>query len=427
MRTQSQSIYEESCRLIPGGVNSPVRAFGEMGISPLIVHSGSGDQIVDADGHTYIDYCGSWGALILGHAHPKIVDGAIEQLKRGSSFGISTEIERTLAKLIIKHMPAIEKIRFVSSGTEAGMSAIRLARGFTKRSKIIKFNGNYHGHSDSLLVQAGSGVIALNPESSSKGVPPEVVKHTISLPYNATEIVRKTIRETDDIAAVLIEPVSGNMGVIPGARAFLQMLREETEKKGILLIFDEVISGFRVGLGGAQALHGIRPDLTCLGKIIGGGFPAAAFGGRREIMDHLAPLGEVYQAGTLSGNPVAMRAGYEALQEIERPGFYEELEAKTVMLTQPIVDKIKEKKLNACLHRVGSMFTLFFGVKNPQCKEDLQHLDQDKFRNYFLHLFGKGIYIPPSAYEASFVSMSHTPNHLTYTRDTILNFLDAEE
>jgi glutamate-1-semialdehyde 2,1-aminomutase len=420
-RPLTQELYQKSCERMPGGVNSPVRAFTSLDMIPLIVARGKGDRIWDVDEHPYIDFCGAWGSLILGHCAPAVMHAVTEQLHRGSSFGIATPYEHACAEKIMHHIPSMEKLRFVSSGTEAGMSVIRLSRGFTGRSLIVKFNGHYHGHCDSLLIQAGSGVSHL-PQASSAGVPIEAVQHTISLPFNDLETCRAFLRNNRDVAAVILEPVAGNMGVVPVDPEFLSMLREETANSGALLIMDEVITGFRVGLASAQGLYGITPDLTCLAKIIGGGFPVGAFGGRREIMDALAPLGNVYQAGTLSGNPVAMCAGLQALKECERPGFYEELEAKTRLLTDPIAELIAERDLPITLNRVGSMFTLFFGVRQVRSKEDLAMMDTAAFRSFFHYLFSKGIYLSPSPYEASFVSSSHTHEHLIYTRDAILKF-----
>ncbi len=422
-RPLSQSVFEASCRVIPGGVNSPVRAFPGLSLTPIMATKGEGDTVWDIDGHSYIDYCGSWGALILGHAPLAVIQQAIEQIQKGSTFGMATPYEREIAEKVGYFFPSMEKMRFVSSGTEAVMSAIRLSRGYTGKNTIIKFDGNYHGHSDSLLVRAGSGAVQLNAEASSAGVPLELASQTLSLPYNDIEFCRQILREREDIAAVLIEPIAGNMGVVPAKPAFLQMLREETKERGIVLIFDEVITGFRVCLRGAQGLYGIRPDLTCLGKIIGGGFPAAAFGGKKEIMDHLAPLGKVYQAGTLSGNPVAMRAGLATLQEIEKEGFYEALQQKTDLLLNPIQEFIASSSLPICLNRVGSMFTLFFGKKEVDFKEVL---DEEMYKQFFCYLFERGIYFPPAAYEAAFVSSAHTEEHLLYTRGVILEFLVNE-
>jgi glutamate-1-semialdehyde 2,1-aminomutase len=393
-------------------------------MDPLVVASGMKDQLIDADGNQYIDYCGSWGALILGHAHPKIVEAAVKQVQKGSSYGALTEVEQKIAAKIVNFLPSIEKIRFVSSGTEATMSAMRLARGFTERPKIVKFSGHYHGHSDSLLIQAGSGVARLNPLATSKGVHPNVIADTICLPFNDFEAVRSFFRtpQARETAAVILEPVTGNMGVVLPEPHFLELLREETRKIGALLIFDEVITGFRVGLQGVQGLFGIVPDLTCLGKVIGGGFPAAAVGGRKEIMDFLAPLGAVYQAGTLSGNPVAMSAGLETLSLLEKEGFYEHLQALTDQLVHPIQEALKGKK--ACLQRAGSMFTLFFGVEKVRSKEDLKQLDEEMFIRFFQYLFQRGIYISPSSHEASFVSSAHTPQHLSDTANAIIEFIE---
>ncbi|MBS0616446.1 MAG: glutamate-1-semialdehyde 2,1-aminomutase [Verrucomicrobia bacterium] len=399
MRKLSDKIYSDSCACIPGGVNSPVRSFPGLQMTPIIAERGAGDIVFDVDGKSYIDFCCSWGALILGHAHPSIVSAACAQVARGSSFGMATPYELELAKKIQQHLPSIEKIRFVSSGTEACMSAVRLARGFTGKKKVIKFNGNFHGHSDGFLIRAGSGVHEL-PNASSSGVLPELVQHTISLPYNDIELARACLQSYDDIAAVILEPIVGNMGVIIPSREFISMLREETGEKNIVLIFDEVITGFRVGLHGAQGYFGVTPDLTCLAKIIGGGFPAAAFGGRREIMDHLAPLGSVYQGGTLSGNPVAMVAGLAALKEVEKPGFYEELERKTTEFLKPLRPLCN-------VQQIGSMFTLFV----------------PEYKTLFRKLFDQGIYFPPLQQEACFISSAHTEEHLKQAQEVCKEIL----
>lgn len=431
MRTNSKTIFAKNCTVIPGGVNSPVRSFKSVGVSPpLIVASGSGDTIFDVDGKKYIDYCGSWGALILGHAHPQIVKAVQSQMTLGSSFGIGTEIEGEIAQKIVDLIPSIEKIRFVSSGTEATMTAMRLARGFTKRSKIVKFTGHYHGHSDALLIQAGSGVAELNPIATSQGVNQSVIADTICLPFNDAKAVQnffRTHRDASQVAAVILEPITGNMGTVLPETGFLDMLRRETINNGSLLIFDEVITGFRVGLQGVQGLYGVTPDLTCLGKIIGGGFPAAAVGGKKEILDYLAPLGPVYQAGTLSGNPIAMRAGLETLQLIESPNFYKDLQDKTNRLTQPLQEMIASQKKPACLQQCGSMFSLFFGLKKVASKEDLAHLDEGAFIELFQYLFERGIYIPPSAHEAWFISSAHTEENLDYTAECIRNFFHSRK
>lgn len=421
-RPQSDALYAASCERMPGGVNSPVRAFKGLDMLPMMVERGKGDTIWDVDGNAYIDYCLSWGPLILGHAHDAVVKKACEQMQRGSSFGIATPYEYLLADKVYAHLPSMQKLRFVSSGTEATMSAIRLARGYTGRNILVKFSGHYHGHSDCLLIQAGSGVTHL-PRATSKGIPDSVIQHTVCLPFNDIETCRSYLRSHPDIAAVILEPIAGNMGVVPADPEFIAMLREETAACGALLIFDEVITGFRVGLNGAQGLYGVEPDLTCLGKVVGGGYPVAAFGGRKEIMDLIAPLGGVYQGGTLSGNPVAMCAGLETLSQLEQEGFYEELERKTRLLTDPIEHYIEQHNINAVLNRAGSMFTLFFGVSQVGSKEDLGPLDEEQFKALFHCLFEKGVYIPPSAYEAWFVSSAHTEEHLLYTRDLILDFL----
>lgn len=419
--TKNEELYERSLAVMPGGVNSPVRSFREVGGSPLIVKEGKGDLIWDSEGTPYIDYCMSWGALILGHAHPEVAEAACAQTKKGSSFGIGTEEEMLLAEEIVRLIPSVEKIRFVSTGTEATMTALRLARAFTKREIIVKCSGHYHGHHDSLLVQAGSGVSFL-PQASSQGVPADAIKNTLCLPFNDEKAFRSLFEKfSQQIAAVIIEPVAANMGVVPAQEGFLRLLRDLTKKSGALLIFDEVITGFRLGLEGAQGIYGIAPDLTCLGKIIGGGFPAAAVGGKAKIMDFLAPLGSVYQAGTLSGCPVAMQAGLTTLREIQKdPFFYETLLEKTLLLTQPIQEALSERD---SLVQTGSLFTLFFGVTRPTCKEDLAGLDRDRFLELFLFLRERGVYIPPSPYEAWFVSSAHTEEHLLKTRDLVLEFI----
>ncbi|MBI3236099.1 MAG: glutamate-1-semialdehyde 2,1-aminomutase [Chlamydiales bacterium] len=421
-RPQSQSIHKKSLERMPGGVSSPVRSFLGVGIDPMVVERGKGDTIWDVDGNAYIDYCLSFGPLILGHAREEVVQAAFQQMQKGSSFGIATASEWELAEKIHRHMPHLEKIRFVSSGTEATMSAIRLARGYTGKNTLVKFSGHYHGHSDGLLIQAGSGVFGL-PTATSRGIPDSVIQHTVSLPFNDIETCRSYIRTHPDLAAVILEPIAGNMGVVPAEKPFIEMLREETQKIGALLIFDEVITGFRVGLQGAAHLYQVTPDLTCLGKVIGGGYPVAAFGGKEEIMDLIAPLGGVYQAGTLSGNPVAMRAGLKTLSLLEKEGFYEDLENKVALLTQPIQEFLKKRDLPAVLNRAGSMFTLFFGIKQAKNREDLNSLDEGLFRAFFRHLFENGIYIPPAAHEASFISSAHTQEHLLHTRDIIFSFL----
>lgn len=428
LKLKGKEIFERSLEVIPGGVNSPVRAFIGLGMDPLIVEKGEGDTITDVDGRTFIDYCMSWGALLHGHAHPEIVEAAIERIKGGSSFGISTEVEEKLAHAITMGVKGVDQVRFVSSGTEATMSAVRLARGYTSRPVVIKFNGNYHGHSDGFLVKAGSGVSQVSNDSSSDGVPREVVKNTLSLPYNDVATFKKVMRDpfySQFVAAVVLEPVAANMGVVPPSADFLQTLREETKRIGAVLIFDEVITGFRVAFGGAQELYGTEPDMVCFGKIIGGGFPAAAFGGSREIMSRLAPMGKVYQAGTLSGNPVAMEAGLKALEMASVDGFYEELERKTKVITEPIKHALKAKGMAACIQTAAGMFTLFLGLKEVTCFEDLKELDKEEFNRYFRFMWDRGIYISPSPYEACFISSAHTDAHLEKTRNAILEFIET--
>lgn len=426
-RTESQKIYQKLCEVLPGGVNSPVRSCKNMGQVPLVVESAYRDILIDADGHEYIDYCGSWGALIHGHAHPEILDAVKKRIEKGTSFGITTALEGALAQEIIDKIDSIDKIRFVSSGTEATMTVARLARGFTNREFIVKFSGNYHGHADFFLVQAGSGVLEISSSASSDGIPNEIVKYTISLPYNDITACEKLFSHPDfshRIAAVILEPVAGNMGVIPAQPSFINFLRKETEKIGALLIFDEVITGFRLHAKGAQHLYSVKPDLTCFGKIIGGGFPAAAFGGRKEIMECLAPLGSVYQAGTLSGNPVAMEAGLQTLRLLKRPSFYENLEEKVARLLDPIKEKIKNNDWNVCIQQVGSMFTIFFGAKEVRNLEEALSVDSQIYAQFFRTLFNQGIYIPPSPHEAWFISAVHEDQHLDYTKNAILSFME---
>jgi glutamate-1-semialdehyde 2,1-aminomutase len=391
---------------------------------PLQVAKGEGETIFDVDGNRWIDYCMSWGALPLGHAHPQVVEAVQKQMAMGSTFGIPTPLEMYMAREIISLMPWLEKVRFVSSGTEAVMSAIRLARALSNKPCLIKFNGCYHGHFDPLLIQAGSGVTEL-ANSSSLGVTKETIAHTVSLPYNDCEAVREAFRLRSDIGVVIVEPMAANMGLIPGTQAFLETLREETKKAGAILIFDEVITGFRIGLQGAQGYFGIQADLTCLGKIIGGGLPAAAFGGKSCFMDALAPLGGVYQAGTLSGNPLAMQAGLATLRQLQLPSFYSDLQEKADLLLSPLQEWIDKRKASLCLHRQGSLFTLFWGIRKASCKEDLLKLDADLFRKFYEYLFSRGIYFPPSQWEACFLSSSHTKESLIYTRDAILAFFEA--
>lgn len=420
-RIRTKSIYEKLCGVIPGGVNSPVRACRAVEQMPLVAASAKGSMIYDVDGRGYIDYCGSWGPLIHGHAHAEVIQAISDQLSKGTTYGTTSEVELQLAEKVVELMPHMEKVRFVSSGTEAAMSAIRLARGFTGRDVIIKFGGHYHGHADCLLVKAGSGVMDI-ADSTSKGVPKEFVRHTKCLLFNDCEGVKKILRNIK-AACVILEPIAGNMGVVPACDEFIKTVREETEKNGALLIFDEVMTGFRVAKGGAASLYGITPDLTCLGKVVGGGLPAAAFGGRKEIMDMLAPLGPVYQAGTLSGNPLAMRAGLKTLEILDRPGFYEELKRKTGLLLDPIKEHIVKNSLNCCIQQAGSMFTLFFGRKSVLNHEDALALDFGRFTDFFQTLFNQGIYIPPLQQEAWFISMAHSDNDIRASQKAIFEYL----
>lgn len=427
-RPKSQQYYDHLCQLIPAGTNSPVRAFKGLGIPPMVAEKGDGDLVFDIDGNAYIDYCGSWGPLIHGHSHPEILAAAYTQMQKGTTFGITNDVEKNLAEMMIKHVTSVKKIRFVSSGTEATMSAVRLARGFTGRDLLIKFAGHYHGHADFFLVQAGSGVLGINPTSSSAGIPEDIVRNTVCLTFNDMEGCKNFLLDSkhcNRIAGVILEPIAGNMGCVAAKPEFLQMLHDVTKQIGALLIFDEVITGFRVGLGGAQQLYGIEPDLTCFGKIIGGGFPAAAFGGRQEIMDCLAPLGTVYQAGTLSGNPVAMAAGYKALQLLEGKNVYEDLKKKAEILTIPIQEAIKKKNYPACIQGIGSMFTLFFGVREVRNMEDAKKCDLEAFAKFFRYLFERGVYIPPAQHEAWFISLAHQEHHLIKTRDLILSYFNS--
>lgn len=425
MRPKSHALYEKLCRVIPGGVNSPVRACKAMQMLPIVVESAQEDTLTDCDNFSYIDYCMSWGALLHGHAHPKILSACIKQMHKGTSYGATTGIEQALAEKITAFVPSCEKVRFVSSGTEATMSAIRLTRGYTNRPLIVTFSGCYHGHADYFLVQAGSGVSTL-ASASSKGIPQELIESTLQLPYNDCDALEKLFADREiasKIAGVILEPIAANMGLVHASKPFLHLLRKKTAENGSLLIFDEVITGFRVAKGGAQQLLNITPDLTCFAKIVGGGFPLAAFGGPAHIMDLLAPLGPVYQAGTLSGNPVASQAGLETLTLLDTPGFYEALNQKARIITDPIDKFLKDSALNACIQVQGSFFTLFFGQKHVHNFEQAKGCNPETYKQFFHFLFEKGIYIPPLQLEALFVSMAHTQKHLEYTRDTILTFL----
>ncbi|MBT5559737.1 MAG: glutamate-1-semialdehyde 2,1-aminomutase [Proteobacteria bacterium] len=410
------SRFEQAKKFIPGGVNSPVRAFNGVGGDPVFIDRALGAQVWDADGKSYIDYVGSWGPMILGHANPEVISAVTAVAAKGLSFGAPTEIETELAQKICQLIPSIDRIRMVSSGTEATMSAIRLARGFTNRDKIVKFEGCYHGHSDSLLVKAGSGALTMGVPTSP-GVPASLAEHTITLNYNDIEQVRDVFDEIgEQIAAIIVEPVAGNMNVIPPKPEFLSGLREVCTNYGGVLIFDEVMTGFRVALGGAQDFYGVRPDLTTFGKVIGGGMPVGAFGGREEIMSHIAPDGPVYQAGTLSGNPVAMAAGLKTIELISREGFYQDLELKVELLTKGIVAAARTAGIPMLAQSVGGMFGLFFTDKSTvRTFSDVMSCDAQQFKKFFHKMLNNGVYLAPSAFEAGFISDAHTDEHVKQT------------
>jgi glutamate-1-semialdehyde 2,1-aminomutase len=403
---RSQAIFERARAVIPGGVNSPVRACRAVGADPLFIASGSGAYVTDADGHRYIDLIGSWGPLILGHAHPEILAVMREAMERGTTFGAPTEIEVRFAEALRAAVPSMERVRAVSSGTEATMSALRLARGFTGRAKIVKADGGYHGHADCLLVAAGSGAATLGIPGSA-GVPEGAARDTLVVPYNDLAAVEVALAG-GEVAAVIIEPVAGNMGLVEPAPGYLAGLRELTARHGTVLIFDEVMTGFRVAYGGAQARYGVAPDLTTIGKVIGGGLPAAAFGGRADIMEHLAPLGGVYQAGTLSGNPLAMAAGLKAMELLARPGTYDRLEALGQRLGDGLLAAARAAQVPACVNRVGSMLTLFFAPGPIQSYATAKTADVARFGSFFRKMRDRGVFLPPSQFEAMFVSLAHT-------------------
>jgi glutamate-1-semialdehyde 2,1-aminomutase len=412
---QSQKLFNHAQLLIPGGVNSPVRAFRSVGGTPPFIRRGRGSHIWDADGNGYIDYVGSWGPLIAGHAHPEVVKAVQQVAERGLSFGAPTEGELEMASLLTGLIPSMEQVRLVSSGTEATMSAIRVARGFTRRSKIIKFEGCYHGHADALLVKAGSGALTFG-QPSSAGVPAETTAHTLVLDFNDEAALNTAfVRDGSDIAAVIIEPVVGNANLIAPKAGYLQLLRELCSKHGAVLIFDEVMTGFRVALGGAQALYGIKPDMTTLGKVIGGGMPLAAFGGRRDIMQCLAPLGPVYQAGTLSGNPVAVAAGLATLHLVQTTGFYDKLSATAHALCKGLSESAAALQVPFSAQHVGGMFGLYFRASAPQTYAEVMECDKERFNQFFHAMLAEGVYLAPSAYEAGFVSSAHTNADLEKT------------
>lgn len=423
---ESQRVWEELKKVIPGGVNSPARAFKNIAINPIIADFGKGCHLTDVDGNRYIDYCGSWGALLHGHAHPEIVKATKAALDKGFSFGVSTEIEAEFAKKLISFLPYIDQVRCVNSGTEATMTAARMARGITQKRYLIKFSGCYHGHADLFLVEAGSGVVLNSTKASSSGVLQDAVSYTLSLPFNdlkAIDALYDNQEIIDDLAGVIVEPIAGNMGVIPATQEFLIKLRALCNATGAVLIFDEVMTGFRVSKQGAFGIYKIAPDLVCLGKIIGGGFPVGAVAGRQEIMQILAPQGTVYQAGTLSGNPVAMTAGYQALEILDRPGFYEDMEEKMSRLINPIRAFILKHDLNAYMPFQGSMTTLFIGAKKIRNFDEVKSLSWEVFASFFNYMYQKGIYIPQSPFEAWFVSSAHGNEEIDFTVDTILQYL----
>ncbi|WP_224983860.1 glutamate-1-semialdehyde 2,1-aminomutase [Geomonas agri] len=413
--SRSSQLFQQALKSIPGGVNSPVRAFRSVGSDPLFIKSAAGPMIFDEDGNGYIDYVGSWGPMIVGHCHPKVVEAIKKAAESGASFGAPTELEITLAEMVIKAVPSIEMVRMVSSGTEATMSAIRLSRGYTGRDNILKFSGCYHGHSDSLLVKAGSGLATFGVPDSP-GVPADLAKHTLTATYNDLDSVRALVAANKGtIACVIVEPVAGNMGTVPPQEGFLEGLREICTEEGIVLIFDEVMSGFRVAYGGAQERFGITPDLTTLGKIIGGGLPVGAFGGKKEIMSQLSPAGGVYQAGTLSGNPLAMTAGIETLKLLQEPGFYEKLEEKSKFVAEGIAKAAKDAGFPLYSTRVGSMFCGFFS-KDPVTNWDsAAKCDTKAFATYFRGMLEEGVYLACSQFETAFVGASHTEKDLEKT------------
>ena len=414
--SRSEELYQRAQKRIPGGVNSPVRAFNGVGGTPVFFQKGQGAYVYDEDDQRYVDYVGSWGPMIIGHSHPAVLDAIREQMDLGLSFGAPTEIEIDMAEKVCELVPSMDMVRMVSSGTEATMSAIRLARGYTKRDKIVKFEGCYHGHSDSLLVKAGSGALTLGIPNSP-GVPADLAQHTVTLQYNDIDSVKQCFAEIgSEIACIIVEPVAGNMNCIPPIEGFLETLRTVCDESGAVLIFDEVMTGFRVALGGAQERYNIKPDLTTLGKVIGAGMPVGAFGGRRDIMEHIAPLGAVYQAGTLSGNPIAMTAGLTALNLISEPGFHETLTAKSEKLMQGL--KAAADDVGVPFHSVsvGGMFGFFFtDADRITSFAEMQACDAEKFKKFFHLMLQEGVYFAPAAFEAGFISQAHTDEDIEFT------------
>jgi glutamate-1-semialdehyde 2,1-aminomutase len=420
---KSIALFNQAKKLMPGGVNSPVRAFKNINGNPIFFEKGQGAYLFDADGNKYIDYIGSWGPMIMGHSHPDIVNAIKKQAELGTSYGAPTSLESNVAELIIKNVPSIEKIRMVNSGTEATMSSIRLARGFTNRDKIIKFDGCYHGHVDSLLIKAGSGVLTFGLPDSP-GIPEDLAKHTITCPYNDVEAFIEIFNSIkDDLAAVIVEPIAGNMGFVPGTREFLQTLRSCTESNNSLLIFDEVMSGFRVSLGGAQEIYNIKPDITALGKVIGGGLPVGAFGGKKEIMDFLAPEGPVYQAGTLSGNPLAMAAGSTLLKLLIDNNPYKKLEEKAKLMLEGMNEIMSSAGIPFSKNQIGGMFGFFFSEKLPLNINDVSRTNDEAFSIFINACIKNGIYFAPSKYEAGFISSMHTNIEIDETLDVVGNIV----
>ena len=413
--SRSATLYDRAVRVIPGGVNSPVRAFKSVGGRPVFVRRGEGSRLYDEDGNCFIDYVCSWGPLILGHAHPKIVEAVCRAVRDGTSFGAATAREVELAEMIAEAVPSIEMVRLVNSGTEAVMSAIRVARGCTGRQKVIKFEGCYHGHSDGLLARAGSGVATFGLPDSA-GVPDSVTADTITVPYNDLDATERAVSAAGEtVACIVVEPIAGNMGVVAPGGGFLEGLRRLCDARGIVLIFDEVITGFRVAYGGAQELYGVKPDLTCLGKIIGGGLPVGAYGGRREIMELVAPVGPVYQAGTLSGNPPAVAAGIEALRLLKEPGFYQELERKASALADGLLRQAVRAGVSITCNRVGSMMTLFFTDRPVTDYASARSCDTALYARFFREMLNRGVYFAPSQFEAAFVSAAHSDADIAST------------
>ncbi len=418
MYEKSYEEYKRACDLLPGGVNSPARAFSSVKENPVFIEKAKGSRIYDIDGNEYIDFIGSWGPMLFGHNKEEIVEAVSSQLEKGTSYGAPTVVETEMAEEIVKLIPSVDRVRMVNSGTEATMSAIRLARGYTGRDKIIKFNGCYHGHGDSFLIKAGSGQATLGLPDSP-GVPADLARLTISLPYNDKEAIKEVFAEEgDEIAAVILEPVAANMGVVPPGEGYLEFLREITEEYGSLLIFDEVITGFRMAPGGAQEYYGVEADLTCLGKIIGGGLPVGAYGGKKEIMDEVAPSGPVYQAGTLSGNPLAMAAGLEMMKLIQQPGVYEELKEKADYLAAGLREIAEESSLKLSVNQAGTLVSLYFTDEEVIDYETASTSDTDLYAEYFQEMLKDGIYLAPSQYEAIFLSMAHEKAELNKFLDS---------